>query len=63
MKVVIDHDLCIGDGICEAISAEIFELRDDGLAYVLDGSSLEDLLDAAKEAAEACPVTAITVED
>jgi ferredoxin len=34
MKVWIDQDLCTGDGLCAEICPEIFEMADDGLAYV-----------------------------
>ena len=34
MKVWIDQDLCTGDGICAEICPDIFEMADDGLAYV-----------------------------
>lgn len=34
MRVWIDQDLCTGDGICVEISPAIFEMDDDGLAYV-----------------------------
>jgi ferredoxin len=34
MKVWIDQDLCTGDGICAEICPDIFEIADDGLAYV-----------------------------
>jgi ferredoxin len=34
MRVWIDQDLCTGDGLCEEICPVIFELHDDGLAYV-----------------------------
>lgn len=34
MKVWIDQDLCTGDGLCAEICPEIFEMHDDGLAYV-----------------------------
>lgn len=33
-KVWIDQDLCTGDGICAEICPAIFEMHDDGLAYV-----------------------------
>ena len=36
MKVWIDQDLCTGDGICAEICPDIFEMHDDGLAYVKD---------------------------
>ena len=34
MKVWIEQDLCTGDGICAEICPDIFEMADDGLAYV-----------------------------
>ena len=34
MKVWIDQDLCTGDGLCVEITPDIFEMHDDGLAYV-----------------------------
>lgn len=33
-KVWIDQDLCTGDGLCAEICPKIFEMHDDGLAYV-----------------------------
>lgn len=34
MMVWIDQDLCTGDGICEEITPDVFEGRDDGLWVV-----------------------------
>jgi ferredoxin len=34
MKVWVDQDLCTGDGLCAEIAPDIFEMHDDGLAYV-----------------------------
>ena len=34
MKVWIDQDLCTGDGLCVEIEPALFEMHDDGLAYV-----------------------------
>jgi len=63
--VEVDQELCVGDQICASMSPEIFEMHDDGLAYVVDG--MEELdgddLEAAKEAAESCPVDAIIIEE
>ena len=38
MKVWIDQDLCTGDGICAEICPKVFEMHDDGLAYVKEVS-------------------------
>lgn len=77
MKVWIDQDLCTGDGLCEEICPSVFQLGDDGLAYVKDdGRVLDDpggaeglapvpsgLEDSVREAAEECPGECIFVED
>ena len=45
---------------------DLFEMGDDGFAHVVEGmEELEDAgdIDRAKEAAEACPVDAITVSE
>lgn len=34
MHVWIDQDLCTGDGLCAEICPDVFEMHDDGLAYV-----------------------------
>ena len=34
MKVWIDQDLCTGDGLCVEICPSLFDMHDDGLAYV-----------------------------
>jgi ferredoxin len=48
---------CIGCGACAGVAPDVFELGDDGLAKVIGDDEA-----AAKEAAESCPVEAITVE-
>jgi len=62
-KPVIDHDECIGDGICEQICPEVFELRDDGLAYVINENPDESLYDKIEESIEECPAVAIAWEE
>ena len=34
LKVWIDQDLCTGDGLCAEIAPSVFQMHDDGLAYV-----------------------------
>jgi ferredoxin len=42
VKVWIDQDLCTGDGLCTEIVPDIFEMKDDGLAYVKDDEGFVD---------------------
>ncbi|MGB2987103.1 MAG: ferredoxin [Phycisphaerae bacterium] len=61
LKVSIDRDECIGDGLCAEEAPGTFELDDDAKAIVLEGSTDEEekILDAAR----ACPVDCIIVEN
>lgn len=63
MRPEVDQSICIGDGICADICPEVFELKDDNLAYVINENPGEDLADRVVEAADACPTTAIIVHD
>jgi ferredoxin len=56
IQVVVDHDLCVGAGICQATHPGLFRLEGSGhSAYV--GEQLDEA--AALEAAELCPMSAI----
>jgi ferredoxin len=59
MKAIVKHEQCIGDGICADTCPEVFEMRDDGLAYVIADDVPGGAEGSAKEAAEACPTEAI----
>ncbi len=61
MKVTVDHDLCIGDAICESIAPDVFELRDDGLAWVIVETVEEDRREDMEESVDACPTDAIII--
>jgi ferredoxin len=57
-KISVNRRICMSSGLCEAVAGQWFEVTGDGtrpLADELDPS------DGVIEAAEACPVSAITV--
>ncbi len=58
MNVKIE-DSCIGCGACESICDAVFSI--DGIAQV-DESAVAENEACVKEAADACPVSAIIVE-
>jgi len=61
MKATVD-DSCIGCGLCEDVCPEVFELRDDGLAHVIVNDIPEQAEGCAQEAADSCPVDAISIQ-
>jgi ferredoxin len=64
MKVKLDPDVCDAHGDCVVAAPEIFDLGDDDeIAKVLIEEPDEELHDKAREAADACPVQAITIEE
>ena len=64
MKVVVDHNLCEGNGRCVEIAPQVFELRDDDRSYVLRENLPQDLRAKAQLATTLCPRQAIRlVED
>lgn len=63
MRVVVDYNLCDGNGLCAAVAPELFELDDEDQLHVLDDRPGPSLWDLADQAAQACPKTAISIED
>jgi ferredoxin len=61
MKAVVDKDLCTGCGLCEDTCPEVFEMK-DSIAIVKVSKVPEDLIESCKQAADDCPVEAITCE-
>lgn len=57
MTIKVDQEICIGCGTCAGLCPETFQIREDGKAEAIS----QDSSDCAKNAAEACPVDAISV--
>ena len=57
--MVIDRT-CIVSGTCEALVPTLFEVDDDG-AHVLLDPVPDELLDAARDAADQCPSRALRI--
>ena len=58
-KAIINEDLCIGCGTCEALCPNVFKIEDGKSKVVADDCGECN----CQEAAEGCPVNAITVEE
>lgn len=61
LKITVDLNVCVGNAMCETFATNTFALNDDRQSSVAnpDGDPEEVVL----EAAENCPVSAITVSD
>lgn len=63
MKIVVNWSLCEGNGNCEGVAPELFELDDDDQLQVLDETPPEALRAKAEAAVRACPKNALSIED
>ncbi|MFP4057483.1 MAG: ferredoxin [Candidatus Brocadiia bacterium] len=61
MKAKVDEDLCAGVGECEAACPQVFKVV-DGLSKVQVETVPAEAEEACREAAERCPMAAISVE-
>ena len=61
MIATVSED-CIGCGMCEGIAPDVFAIGDDGLAHAIVEEVPADAEATSLEAADSCPVNAITVE-
>jgi ferredoxin len=61
LQITVDHNVCVGNAMCEAFASNTFALNENRQSTVVNpaGDSEEMVL----EAAENCPVSAITVVD
>jgi len=56
---VVDADLCVSCGLCAQVCSDVFEMGPEGTARVKDGANLD--ADCVQDAADQCPVGAISV--
>ena len=56
---IVDESKCIGCGACYNVSEELFEMNDEGFSQVKVDTVPEELKEAAINAIEGCPTSAI----
>jgi ferredoxin len=64
IRVVVDTDVCTGNGMCVRIAPQVFEIADgtDVSRVLLAEVSDPALIELAEEAEQACPTLAIRIE-
>jgi ferredoxin len=60
MKAIVDQDTCIGCALCPQVCPEVFKMEEDK-AVVFTDPVPPAVEGKAREAAEQCPVNAITI--
>ncbi|MGW0364453.1 ferredoxin [Streptomyces sp. NPDC002990] len=63
MRIDIDTGVCIGAGQCALTAPGVFTQDDDGLSELLPGREDGSGGALVREAARACPVSAISVRE
>ncbi len=63
MKITVDLERCTGHGFCEGIAEDIFEVRSDGVANLLQPTPSADRRDEVEEAVTLCPTRALSLSD
>ncbi len=61
MKVSVDPDVCTGCELCVSTAPEVFEMKEDK-AVPISPEVDPSMEDAAREAAQNCPVEAIKIQ-
>ena len=62
-RVRVDHDLCMGNRVCEAHLPHVFRVDDESnLATPVDGELDPALAEQVRQAVTDCPQDAITLE-
>ena len=63
MRVTVDLDMCASTGGCVNQAPTVFEIRDDGMLYILQEEPGEELRAQVTAAEELCPTGAIAIVD
>ena len=62
IKAVVDRDSCVGCGLCSEICPDVFKMQEDKAVSKVDKVP-EGAEESCRDAAQQCPVEAITVSD
>ena len=63
VRAVVDRARCCGYTLCAEACPEVYKLDDQGFAFTSDAPIPPELLEKARQGAEACPERAIALVD
>lgn len=63
MKVIVDRQLCEGNGMCEIALPEVFVVDENDELVVHQEAITADLLEQLEAALRSCPRRALSLED
>lgn len=62
MRVVIDTGRCLGNALCVASAPEVFDVDDDGTAFLLQEDPGPEQTDRIELAVRRCPTGALSLQ-
>lgn len=62
VKIEVDRETCIGNGMCCALAPAFFELTSEGELTILKAGPADAHRAEVEDAAASCPVGAIKIE-
>lgn len=62
MRIVLDEEACEGNGLCEAIAPDVFELDDDDRLLIRRTTLSQGELEDVERAVASCPRAALRLE-
>lgn len=63
MRAIVDQDTCTACGLCIDLCPEVFLEGPDGNAVAIEGDVPPEFEEATRDAADQCPVEAISIEE
>ena len=63
MKATVHEERCVGCETCADICPDVFAMHDDLAVCRFDGDIPSLFENACREAAESCPLDAVSIED
>jgi ferredoxin len=61
VRVLVNRETCTGNGLCEALLPELFEVAEEGIVRVLSDPADDDLRDLVDEAVISCPTRSLSI--